>query len=391
MRLLRPLILSAVLALCLPASAAEPCTADCRRLLAEGQVLESQGKFPEALDKIKQAETLAPNASLPQSAAAGVFYKLSTLAKPEKVEEMRRLARALAGRALALEPGNPVAQEILRLLDDGPSLLHVPTREARTLFAAAEQQFAKANYKEALAGYEAVMRADPKFSLAWIGAGNCYFFQKDLVPAERLFRRATEIEPRNAQAWRFLGSTLAQQGRLADAEAAMLSAVAADPSQRPSWTWLSGLRTQARAQAPLKPLGLRRGARVDQGADGKFTVSVDGPSGDKTPDTAIRLARAIAEANMRAEDKAKAKSAYEIELASWRTALRVADEAKAKTGEGITDPGLLAMQALEKDGQLEAGILLLQFRQAYRPELERWVAANPGGVKAFIDRYGLQP
>lgn len=31
------------------------------------------------------------------------------------------------------------------------------------------------------------------------------------------------------------------------------------------------------------------------------------------------------------------------------------------------------------------------FRQAYRPSLEAWVAAHPGGVKEFIDRYGLQP
>ena len=49
------------------------------------------------------------------------------------------------------------------------------------------------------------------------------------------------------------------------------------------------------------------------------------------------------------------------------------------------------MQALAKDGQLEPAILLLMFRQSYRPALNAWLGANTGGVKGFIDRYGLQP
>lgn len=389
MTLLRPLILSATLALSLPAFAADPCKEDCRRLLAEGHALDGQGKYTEALQKIKEAETLAPNAALPQVAAAGVFYRLSTLAKPDKVEEMRRLARALAGRAIALDPANPIAHEVLRLLDDGPSPLRAPSPQAAALLATAEKHFAQGNYKEALAGYEAVQRADPRYSFAWVGAGNAYFVQKDWAAAEAQFRRATEIEPGNAQAWRFLGSALRAQGKFDASEAALLAAIAADPSQRPSWSMLAEVR--ARGQQALKPLALRRGARVEQGADGKFTIDIEPQGEQKTPDYAIRLARAMAEANLRNADKTKSKSAYEIELASWRMALTIAGEAKAKTGEGISDPGLLALQALEQDGQLEAAILLLQFRQAYRPELERWLAANPGGVKAFIDRYALQP
>jgi len=387
MTLLRPLILSALLALSVPAMAADPCKDDCRRLLAEAHALDGQGKHTEALQKIKEAETLAPNAALPQAAAASVFYRLSTIAQPDKVEEMRRLARGLAGRAVALDPANPIGQEVLRLLDDGPAPMRAPSPQAAALLATAEQHFAKGNLKEAIAAYEAVMRADPQFSFAWVGAGNSYFRLKDFAQAEAQFRRATEIEPGNAQAWRFLGSALRQQGKVEAAEAALLSAIAVDPSQRPSWLMLAEMR--ARAQQPLQSLALRRGARVEQGKDGKYTISIDGPSGEKTPDTAIRLARALAEVNLRNEGKTS--STYEIELASWRTALKIASEAAANNAAGITDPDLLKMQALERDGQLEPAILLLQFRQAYRPDLERWLTANAGGVKAFIERYRLQP
>jgi len=387
MKLLRPLALSVLLALGQAADAAEPCKEDCHRLLAEAQALDAQGQSTEALQKIKEAETLAPNAAMPQAMAAAVFYKLSTVARAEKVEEMRTLARALAGRSLALDADNPIGQEVLRLLDDGPAPLRKPSPEAAALLAVAEKHFAQGNLAQALAGYEAVMRADPGYAFAWIGAGNCHVRQQDWVRAEAQFRRAAQIEPANAQAWRFLGSTLSQQGRFEDAEAALLSAIAADPSQRPSWGALAQLR--ARSQRPLAPLALKRLARVEQGADGKFTVGWDAGADKDTPNAAFHLARALAEANLRGQDKTR--SAYDIALASWRTALKVAVEAKANTGQGITDPGLLTMLAFEQDGQLEPAILLLQFRQAYRPELERWLAANPGGVRTFVARYALQP
>jgi len=64
---------------------------------------------------------------------------------------------------------------------------------------------------------------------------------------------------------------------------------------------------------------------------------------------------------------------------------------KLRAGKDPSDPALLRMQVFARDGQLEPAILLLLFRQAYRPSLEAWLAAHPGGVKTFIDRYGLQP
>ena len=57
----------------------------------------------------------------------------------------------------------------------------------------------------------------------------------------------------------------------------------------------------------------------------------------------------------------------------------------------MSDPALLAMQGLARDGQLEPAIFVLLYKESYRPEYERWLAAHPGGVKAFIDRYGLRP
>jgi len=390
---IRVLLLPALLAFFTTAAAAAVhCGEPCHTLVRDAHVLEGQGKYQEALDKYKAAEQADPNASLPVSLQAGLMLKLSSVAPKDKAAQVRQTARALAERATTLAADDPIAHEVLRMLDDdGVSPLHTPNARAATLLAEGSALFAQRKPKEALQKYEAAMEADPKASGAWVGAADCHFMQGDWARAETLFRRATEIEPKNAQAWRFLSDALLAQGQRAPAEAALYASIAADPSQRPSWGKLARLR--AAAGLPLKALAFRRGVRVAQGADGKFTINVDKSTAESanTPDHAIRLALAMVEVNLRQADTAKARSPYEIELEAWRTALKIMDEASAAGGEGVSDPALLQMRTLASDGQLEAAILLLMFRQPYRPALEAWLAANPGGVKLFIDRYGLQP
>ncbi|MGB9108642.1 MAG: tetratricopeptide repeat protein, partial [Telluria sp.] len=295
-----------------------------------------------------------------------------------------------ATRALVLAPQDPIALETLRMLDDdGPSPLHAPNREAAALVADAESQFAQRHYGEALEKFRAAAQADPHYSYPWVGAGDCYFGQKDWPQAEAMFRRATDVEPRNSQAWRFLADALFNQGKVDAAEAALLSGVVADPSQQPNWNKLASVRAQH--GTPLKPLALRRGVRVVAKDGGGYGVNIDGPADKKTdtPDFAVRLMLGATEANMRGKDKAA--QPYEIELAAWQTAMKVADELHASSGKELADPALRQMQAFSRDGQLEPAILLLLFRQSYRPALDAWLAAHPHGVKEFIDRYGVRP
>ena len=374
------------------AFAAGPCNAACEALVRDGHVLSAQGKPGQAYDKYMAAAQAAPQDSQPLALAAGLMYTQSLTAAPESADKWRSGARDLATRAVGLSPEDPVALEVLRGLDDGPSPpLHAPAPEAAQRAGQAEVLFAQRRYAEALTLYEEAMRADPLYSSAWVFAGDCYYLQKDWVRAEAMFRRAGEIEPHNGQAWRFLADALANQGKHMAAQAALETGIGADPSQRPNWSKLAALR--AADGLPLKRLALRRGGRVAPAADGKYKVVLDDwvLKTPETPDTAMRLSLALAEANGRTAAAGRAIDAYAVELAAWRTALKVAEELKANTGKAPSDPALLQMQALARDGQLEPAILILLFRQSYRPALASWMAAHPGGVKAFIDRYGLQP
>jgi len=393
--MLRPLIAAIALALALPLAHADTdpaCNGACASLVAEGRALTVQGKLADALAKYQAAAAAAPKASAPLSAAAHMYLVALDPAKPEQAAALRKQAEGLARGALKLKPDDPLAQEVLRmLLDATPSPLHQPNQAAAAAQNEAELRFSRHDYAGALAQYQQVMRLDPQYSTAWVGAGDCWYMQHEWAKAEALFRRATEIEPRNGQAWRFLSDALVEQGKLAEGEAALLSGIAADPAQLPSWNKLAGLRS--RTGHPLTPLALRRGASVGIGADGKATISIDGDlqKTSETPDNAMRLALAMAEAKARTAKDAPKPSPFEVELQAWQLALQVAGEAEGAGGKKLSDPALLKMQGMQRDGQLEPAIFMLLYKEAYRPDYERWLAAHPDGVKAFIDRYALRP
>lgn len=393
MNQLRLLAVPLLLALCHPAAAAAiQCGDACQRAMRDGHALEMQGKYQQALDAYRDAEKAEPLASPPISMAADLMLRLSPQIKPEKLKAWRDTVRAMATRAARLAPDDPIAQETLRQLDDdGVSPLRQLNARAAALQAEAENRFSERRYQEALPKYEAAMRADPRSSLPWVGAGDCHFMQQDWARAETLFRRATEIEPHNAQAWRFLSDALLRQDKRAAAEAALLSGIAADPAQRPNWTKLDVLRSSA--GKPLTRLALKRGVSVEQDAGGALSINIDQQLLDTAalPDRAFRVALGTIEARLRTENKNAARSAYDIELQTWRQALTIAEELEVREGQGFSDPAFQRMQALARAGQLEPAILLLQFRQSYRPALEAWLAAHPDGVREFVERHALQP
>jgi tetratricopeptide (TPR) repeat protein len=386
--MIRSTLLAVAISLAAPAGfAAETCREACLAKVKEAYVLQTQGKLNEAWGKYTEAVNIAPDSALPLSARAALLLAMSERMAPADAEKARAAAEANANEALKLRPDSPIALETLRLLRDGrPAPLNPMPPDAAKLFEAGEQLFAEGRYADALKKYEAAFPLAPKVSGLWVVAGNCHFAQKDYPQAEALFRRATEIEPRNSQAWRFLSNALLAQDKGDAAAQALIDAIAAEPTPASVWMALNHIK-------PLKPLQLRRGSQVNAGSDGNLKISLDAriQKENGTPDSAFWLAMGMVEIKLRGDDKDKKLSAFDIELETWRTALKIIGELNTKSGKELSDPALRQMQVFERDGQLEPALLLLTYRQAYRPALEKWVAANPDGVAKFINRYGLRP
>lgn len=374
----------------LPNEAAKP-------LVQEGEVLTAQGKFQEALNKFSAAAKADPAASMPLAHIAHVLMVASLNADGANAAKLRQQSEGAARQALKLDAADPLAQEVLRRLEDGKNApLHEPSIDVLKVVQEGEVLYHGRKLDEARVKYEQAAKMDPLYSSVLVFIGDTYYVQENMPEAEAWFRKAAELEPLNGQAWRFLSDALAKQGKRAAAEAALLSGIAAQPSQRPTWDKLASLRS---AQGyPLTALQMKRkSSAVMDPETGKFTINLDpafsGPADQKGIDGAVWLMLAATESNLRGKNRADkvADKPFAIELASWEGAMKVADELAAKGNPELTDPNLKTMHMLAKAGQLETALMLLQYKESWRPEFEAWKREHPEGIRKFVDAYGLRP
>jgi Tfp pilus assembly protein PilF len=71
--------------------------------------------------------------------------------------------------------------------------------------------------------------------MAWLGLGNSAYARDEPDAAERMYRRALQVEPDNAAALNNLANTVAAQGRCDEAQE-LLQAAFALPDLHPSMT-----------------------------------------------------------------------------------------------------------------------------------------------------------
>ena len=365
-------------------------------LFDEAQVLSSQGKMQEALAKYSAAAKADPSSSVPLSQIAELFRQASEQAQGERQVKLRQQAESLVFQILQKFPDEPLAHEVQRKLrDNTPPPLHKASAAAQAEMDLGETAFAQNKMDVALAHYERAAAIDPGYSMAWVYAGDSYYAQKKYAEAETRYRKGVEIEPLNSQGWRYLSDALAFQGKRGAAEDALFEGIAAQPSQVPNWIKLAQLRDAA--GYPVTPLKLVRKSWGSLNADNKPVVHLDeeyaSTEKGRPADGAFWLMLASQQALDRgARKEGNGNSAtLAAEAARWRLGFKVVDEVTANGDPGLATPALKTLQMLDKDGELETALLLLDYRESWRPELEAWKRDNPNGIRKFVDKYALRP
>jgi len=391
MKMLRAVVAGLLLAAALPASAAVNGNEISQRLVSEGNALALQRKFSAAAEKYEAARKESPDASAPLSSFAYLLYSLAAGDPSPQAKAQLERAREWAAKALALAPEDPLANEVMRgLEDDTLPAAYQPNKEAAQAFDEGEVLFHNGQYDAARAKYRAAYKADPGYSKALVMEGDAYFAEKNWAGAELLFVMATETDPLDAQAWRFLSDARARQGNAEGALGATLHAIAAMPSQAGNWQRLKA--AVAGSDKPMTRLALERKAWVQRDASsGKTTInwSPDTKAAAENGDQAIWLAYALAYSAGPKDNKAE--SPFQKELRAWDAALGIAADLEASGKPGLQAPGLRTLQKLRAAGQLEAAILLLMYKESYRPDFEAWKKAHPGAVAEFTDTWRLMP
>jgi tetratricopeptide (TPR) repeat protein len=96
--------------------------------------------------------------------------------------------------------------------------------EARSIYKAAFQHFAKGELEEAIAGYREAISVDPDLAIAWNGLSMALAQQGNLDEAIDAAKRLVELEPEDALSHTNLSRLLQQKGMIPEAEDAMAAA-----------------------------------------------------------------------------------------------------------------------------------------------------------------------
>eukprot|EP01133_Synstelium_polycarpum_P019296 gene19296-23107_t len=369
-----------------------------QELVQRGLALVTSGQLPQAREQFELAAKADPRASHPVGAMALLYYIVSDAGSLDDKQRQaaRQAAAETARQALALDAQDPLAQEVARrLAGGGVRPKYTPAGNAMELVVAGEHLFSKKEYAAALHKYEQAIAADPGYADAWLFAGDCYFVQRQWEPAAEHFRKATQIEPLHEQAWRYLADALQEQQKWPELELALGSAIGAHPDQLSAWQRMEHF--QASHGVPLVALKLRpKAAGSIDAATGQVRVNIQPkpPGGEAEAsiiDDAFWMALALGQANAAVAVQRGDKTAFQADLDAWNGAFLALDKMEAAKPDRLRDTAVTTLRSLAAKGALEPALLLLQYKEAYRPSLEAWKTAHPGGVRKFINTWHLMP
>jgi protein O-GlcNAc transferase len=101
--------------------------------------------------------------------------------------------------------------------------------ELRSLYQEAFNLFATGKYEEAVAAYQKVLAADPRFGLGYQGLAEVYSRLDRLDDAIATIRKAIECDPNEPLFHTSLSRFLQRQGRIPEAEQAAAEAAQKQP------------------------------------------------------------------------------------------------------------------------------------------------------------------
>ncbi|MBI2681654.1 MAG: tetratricopeptide repeat protein [Acidobacteriales bacterium] len=358
---------------------------------AKAKDLYERGRHVEALPLLEQLAMELPNDPEIQG-ELGFSLLAAAAAEPDIPKKRAMRVRAKKTMLRARELGNKsnlmgVADD---LPDDGTEPSYSKDAALDRAMQAAESEFVKGNYAEAIAGYQRALALDPRNYHATLFIGDVLFKQKQYDQAGEWFARAIAIQPDVETAYRYWGDALKFQGKYEPAMDKFLDAVVAEPYSRSSWVgltqWADANRvklTQPRIDVP----------KYEKSADGKSNMNITLSTADDGSMGWIGYAGTRA-----AWEKEKFKATFPEEMAyrhslveeadALRSVIRLAEStAKDKKKGPNYTPQLQLLKRLIDEGMLEAWILIFNADNGISQDYDAYRQKNRPLLKAFLVKY----
>ena len=256
-----------------------------------------------------------------------------------------------------------------------------------------EGAFARCDFDAARRAYQRALSLDPTLYHAPLFVGDTYFVEGRLAQARTWFRRAILIDPNKEVAHRYLADAMAKAGHLAAARLCYIDAVVAQPYVRQPWLALAGWAraNQVTLSHPrIVPEDIEGAGDAKKADQAKVPAEAAArPDDGRSHWRLYRETRAAWQKDR--FQKTFPGAAYRHSLAEEADALRqvarkIADDVKAGRIKQ-PDPCFANLIQLDKDGLLEAYILIARPDDGISQDYDAYRSAHRREIRNYLKKY----
>lgn len=320
------------------------------------------------------------------------------LKDPAARQEASKRGRGLLVKAEKLGANSPLLKSMLKSIpEDGSGGREFSTKkELDELMRDGEAAFARNDMPKALELYKRALLLDPNLYEAALYAGDVFYKTADQKKASEWFARAASIDPDRETAYRYWGDSLMKQGRVTEAGEKFVEAYIAEPYSRLARAGF--LSWGEKVNVTLAHPEIEIPTNVTPKGEGNLTITIDPnmfKKNDKSGSSAAWLAYGFTRAAWSQSEFAKNypdekqyRHSLKEEAAALRMAIRVLDEKKINDPKKI-DRSLQLIMKLDKEGLLEAYILLALPDEGIAQDFVAYRRANVENLRRYVKQYVL--
>ena len=349
--------------------------------------LYKDAKFTEALPLFEKLATAHPDdREIAELHAILVSTQAVYLKDPEARKQARLRGRELLLRAQKLGADSPLLHSLLDGITPDGDIGFSAKKEVDEAMREGEAAFASGNFPKAIEMYQRALLLDPNLYEAALFIGDVYFKSADQPKAGEWFARAIQINPDRETAYRYWGDSLMKQGKVTEAGDKFVEAFIAEPYNRLARAGF--VQWGERVNIQLAHPRVEFPASVNKKSEKDISITVDPNSGTSSAWLVYSLVRsnwiATEFAKQYPNEKAYRHSVKE-EATAIRAALKSLDEKKDKNA----DRSLQILGKLDKDGLLEAFILLAMPDAGIAADFADYRKSNVAELRRYVKQYVL--
>ena len=367
-----------------------------KALRAQAVDLYRSGKFVDAMPLLEKLASVNPQDFVVKEHWAYCILQYSATLKDSEARKKARLqARALGLEAKKLGDQGEMLEILLSIPEDGSDPKFSDRKDVDQAMKSAEASFAQGDLDKAREGYLHALELDPNNYEAAVFVGDVYFKEHAYNSAGEWFARAIKINPDRETAYRYWGDALAAGGKNDDAREKYINAVISEPYNRPPW---SALRKWAdRVNQPFNAIILENKSSAKT-EGGKTTVTIDEHALQQgSAETAGWIAYSgtrTAWQQQKFKKEFPSEPTYRHSLKEEAEALDtmvkvLAPEAGSQKKAEKLDPALLALIQIDREGLLEAFVLLNRADRQIALDYPSYRAAHRDKLYRYVDEFVL--